>query len=208
MRGRSLALLACVVCVSSAATMAAPLEQRAATAEETAALAAYVRTQFPRAPIPALHAVREQGARRWTLVSGPVDLPGVRGIGMLCKSARIELANDGAWRVQQRAPVAWLNAANCAKRGGKVIVGEGVTDKDVVVLLGQYGQILTRARLLVAGHSRCAAERSSRYYLQALRKGPKNFVTLDFSSDRPVRLSIHARPNGTDFDAWEISCEK
>ena len=179
------------------------------TAAERAAFAHFVGAEFAGARTvgAGLEMRGEVGKRGARVAGGLIELPAVRRSAMLCKAARLELEGGAAWRVTQRYDVAWLNPAGCAARGGKVRLGAGVPDGDAVKLLGQYGQLLARARLLVAGDSRCAQERSSRFFLVGIDEA-SGMARLSFASDRPVRLSVYAKPNGIDYDVWKIDCRR
>lgn len=155
---------------------------------------------------PAL-AASEAGGRLPTPAAALIELPAVRHGGMLCKATRLELEGGDARLVAARYDVAWLNPAGCGARGGKVRLGAGVRDAEAAKLLAQYGQLLARARLLVAGDSRCAQERSSRFFLVAIDHA-EGMARLSYTSDRPVRLSVYAKASGLDYDVWKIDCSR
>lgn len=177
--------------------LAGGADARAPAAAKRAALEHYLNAEFPGAkPVGGV-----------LQAAGLVELPAVRRGGMLCRATRLELEDSDGWRVAASYDVAWLNPAGCGARGGKVRLGVGVQDAGAATLLAKYGQLLARARLLVAGDSRCAQERSSRFFLVAIDQ-EDGMARLAFTSDRPVRLSVYVKPSGTDYDVWKIDCRR
>lgn len=202
--------LCCVLAGSHGRTaLAGENGRHGPTAAERTAFAHFVKTEFAGArTVGAGLEMRGEGGKRGARVAvGVIELPAVRRSAMLCKAARLELEGGAAWRVTQRYDVAWLNPAGCAARGGKVRLGAGVPDGDAAKLLAQHGQLLARARLLVAGDSRCAQERSSRFFLAGIDDAG-GMARLSYTSDRPVRLSVYGKPNGIDYDVWKIDCRR
>lgn len=199
------ALLACRAAV---ALPGAP----AVTAAQQRALEQLVSERYPAAVAKPVLALRSLSAGTSRIVA-ELDLPPQRGLRNLCRITSPTFAFDGQWRETGRAQRVWLNRASCAARGAQVRLDVPVPDSEVILALERHQPLLARARLIMAGNSQCAFERSSRFYLTSIglgttRSGNENMLALGFTSDRHVALSLLARRSGADFDAWEVACTR
>jgi hypothetical protein len=185
------------------------IQERKPTAAELSSFARFFQRVHPGSPAPPpLSAWRASGERRWRVVSAPFELTPARAAGPLCSSDAVQFTWDAHAQWRESAPYqqVWLGAPNCAAEPGRVRRAAGPTDRDVIRLLQRQQAVLARARLLMAGNSYCAKERSSRFFLAAILSQSGNKVALEYRSDRPVVLTVDARLSGTDYDVWDVRC--
>lgn len=184
----------------------AGIQQRKPTAAEQASFARFFHRDHPDAAPPPLSASRPAGARRWRVDSAPFQLAPARAAGILCSADFVEYTLDGNWRASAPFQQVWLAAPDCAAQSVRVRRATEVPDRDAIRLLQRQQAILARARLLMAGNSFCAAERSSRFGLAAILSHAGNKVTLEYRGERPVVLQVDARLSGADYDVWNVRC--
>lgn len=201
--------LAAALLVSSAAFAepAGAIQSRKPTPAELASFGKFFHRAYPDAITPpSLSATRRKSERRWSVESARFDLAPARANGALCTSDVVRFRLDGEWRASAPVQQSWLGGPGCATRGGRVERPAAVPDGEVVRILQRQQAVLTRARLLMAGNSYCAKERSSRFDLATILSQAGNKVALEFRSDRPVVLTVEARLAGTDYDVWTVRC--
>lgn len=192
---------------AASAESVAPIQSRKPTLAELSSFGKFFHHAYPDAPmVPALSAARGKGERRWTVKSAEFDVAPARKNGVLCTSDVVRFRLDGEWRESPPVQQSWLDGPGCAAQGGRVRRAAGVTDGDVIRILQRQQAVLARARLLMAGDSYCAKERSSRFALAAILSQAGNKVVLEFHSDRPVVLTVDARLAGADYDVWTVRC--
>lgn len=185
---------------------AAGIEQRKPSAAEQSSFARFFHRAYPGAAPPRLSAERQSGTRRWSVGSAPFQLAPPRAAGVLCSGDFVEFTLAGQWRASAPFPQAWLAAPDCASQSVRVRRAMEMPDPDVIRLLQRQQAVLARARLLMAGNSFCAKERSSRFALAAILSQSGSKVALEYRSDRPVVLQVDARLSGADYDVWNVRC--
>lgn len=195
------------LCLLVAPAAADGIRQRGPTGAEQASFARFFHRAYPDAgKPPALIASRSAGERRWRVESAPFEAAPARASGALCAADAVQFAFDGQWRASAPFRQVWLAAPDCAAPAGRVRAATEIAQRDAIRLLQRRDAVLARARLLMAGNSFCAAERSSRFALAAILSQAGNKVTLEYRGDRPVVLQVDARLSGADYDVWNVRC--
>ena len=203
---RLLVVLSCAVAAAGnvSAETAVPLQSRKPTGAELSSFARFFQHAYPDAAgPPALSAWRRKGDRRWQVESAEFELPPARATGALCTSDVVQFELEGEWRETSRGQKVWLG---CASQAARVKRAAGLPDGDAIRLLERQQALLSRARLLMAGNTYCAKERSSRFLLASIAPQAANKVALEFHSDRKVVLTVGARKAGADFDVLDVHC--
>lgn len=208
MRTTWLAALAAMACAPVAAA-----ESRAATDTERAAFSAFYRAQFPgaRDVAPSFIIERDNDRQPWRL-GARVDAKPRRAARALCRMDRMRFVHVGEWAMDQPTRLAWLDRGSCgAPPATAVLLLERMPDTDVVALLEQHANVLSRARLLFAGNTSCAVQRSLRFGLHAIDVGSavpggEEMAELVFRSDRNTSATVWVRRTGLAYDPWNVSC--
>ncbi len=215
MAERALALLALFGLATAGAQ--SPPQSRAVSEAERAAFHAYYQKRFPNehADAPRFLVERKEGADSWNL-SAQVDRAPQRGYRQLCRMRRVDFLyfNEArAWSAAEGTrQYVWLNpAAGCAQAGAPVELKVRMPDTEVVSVLAQQENLLASARLLMAGNSACASQRSYRFALAAIDvgasgSGVEEMVALTYASDRATRATVWARRGGAEYSPWNVSC--
>jgi hypothetical protein len=202
-----IALCVLMAAGSASADTGPSIQERKPTAAELSSFARFFHRAHPDSPTPPpLSAWRSLGERRWRVASAPFQLTPPRAAGPLCSSDAVQFTLDAQWRESPPYQQVWLGAPNCAAEHGRVRRAPALADPDVIRLLQRQQAVLARARLLMAGNSYCAKERSSRFFLAAILSQSGSKVTLEYRSDRPVVLTVGARLSGADYDVWDVHC--
>ncbi len=200
-------LCALLAAGSAFAEPGVPVQQRKPTAAEQSSFARFFHRAYPEASgPPSLSATRAAGERRWRVESAPFELAAPRIAGPLCTADVVQFTLDPQWRASAPYQQSWLGAPDCASQEGRVRRAAGLADRDVIRLLQRQQNVLARARLLMAGNSYCAKERSSRFFLASILSQDGNKASLEYRSDRPVVLTVDARLSGADYDVWAVRC--
>lgn len=204
-----LALLAAV------SAQAAP-ENRPPAEAELRSFHAYYQKRFPddHGAQPAFAITRASPGAPWQ-VAASVSLAPKRGLKLLCRMRRIDFgyaAEKNEWSAAPARQFVWLDkAAGCALPARPVELLQRMPDTELVGLLAQQGRLLERARLLLAGNTACAGQRSYRFDLHAIDvgasgEGSEEMVALLYRSERNTTATIWARRTGAEYDAWNASC--
>jgi hypothetical protein len=213
-----------VLAASATATHADKAAQtRAATGLEKAEFAQFYRDTHAGvgAAAPAFSVTRAVGARDWR-VSATLDGAAVAGAAPLCRMTRSRYQYDPAapkerrWSAAAPDQFVWLGSgAACVLPSWPVRLEQPLTDAGLLPLLKQQATLLGRARLLMAGNSDCALERSSPFALMAIAAPPAAagkapMRGLRFESDRGSVAQVWVRvgARNTDLTAWNVSCPK
>lgn len=216
MRRRACLLARLALLALPAAAHAAP-QTRPVAAAELAAFHAYYQKRFPddHAAQPRFVIERASAAAPWN-VAAVVDSAPRRGYRQLCRMRRIDFAyaNEAVtWNAAEPArQFVWLNpAAGCAVLGQPVELVQRMPDTELAGVLGQQAQILASARLLMAGNTACARQRSHPFVLNAVDvgasgSGAEEMLALLYRSDRAGKLTVWARRTGAEYSAWNVSC--
>ncbi|MET0321592.1 MAG: hypothetical protein ABW069_12805 [Duganella sp.] len=211
------------------ARTAQPL-QREPTAQERASFEAFFSARqaaTPQGPwavrplfAPAFDIERQDRKQPWRVIAR-VDAAPRRMAPDLCRQIRSSFIYDarapegGRW--QEAAEPArwyvWLATPNvpCAAARYTTLMDPQVPAPDVVALLRQHRELLTRARLLFAGNSQCAPYRALTYRLAAIEPaapvaGAPQMFGLVFESDRNTVARVAVRKSRAEYAAWNVGC--
>jgi len=192
------------------AAMAA-LETRAPTLAEQRSFEQFMQRTAPGAPLPALHAERARGAKHWE-VSASADAPPVRLVLPLCRVARTRYAmqGDDSWRASISQHVWIHHTTSCGTPPeGMVELRAPLAEIDMLRLIQAQGEMLQRARLLMAGNTSCAPTRSRNFRLMSLGRGADGMYVLGYESDIGGKADITVRQTrGAELTAWNVACNK
>ncbi len=203
-------LLLCALMLMS--VMAHATENRSPTDQERAAFEAYYRQQAKASPAtPPIYQISRDSATAAWRIEAYVDAPPRRALRALCRMDRSTFAYDGAWRPGQVQQFAWHASAGCSAPANRIALGQRMPDTDILALIEQQAILLTRARLLFAGNTACAAQRAYNYRLSAIDvsifvNGSEEMATLTYQSDRGPTARVWARRTALAYDPWNVSC--
>jgi hypothetical protein len=197
----------------SAALPALALETRPPTDAERAAFASFYRSHFPGAspPNPVFMIEREGAGQNWRMYA-QVDAKPRRAPRGLCRMERMRFVFGNEWAMEHPTRLAWFDRTACgAPPPQHVLVMERMPDTDITALAEHAPHILKRARLLFAGNTSCAVQRSSRFRLHAIDvgaavSGGEEMAELIFRSDRNTSATVWVRRSGLAYDPWNVSC--
>ena len=211
--------LALIFALAAGAAVAAPDAglSRAATSQEMASFDAYYQ-KLPakeRGGPPSFSVTRATKALPWS-VAAAFELPPQRGYRALCRINRrhVLLADErkGEWVDDgPREQFVWLDQAGCKVDAPRIRLESRLPDTEVYLVLSNSPDVLTRARLLMAGNSSCAALRSRNFAPAALGVGtlgssPEEMYELSYRSDRGDIARVQIRKNGAELISWNVSC--
>ena len=199
--------------VAMIALPACALETRAITDAERAAFSAFYRARFPGAtpPAPVFIIERDSAALPWRLFA-QVDAKARRGARGLCRTERTRFMLGSEWAMEQPTGLAWFDRASCgAAPAQHVQILQRMPDTDVIALAESSAAVLARARLLFAGNTSCAVQRSSRFRLHAMDVGApvaggEDMAELIYRSDRNTSATVWVRRSGLAYDPWNVRC--
>jgi hypothetical protein len=192
---------------------------RLASAQERETFDAFYAQRFPgsRPAAPVFDIARKPDGR-WS-VAATVDAAPTRGYASLCRMSRMHFSYDAGAKKDRRwseggpsEQYAWLDgAAGCPVPAHPVRLAQHLPDTDVVGLIQQQAPLLKRARLLLAGSTRCAELRSYNFTLAALEigapaAGMEELFGLVFQSDHQRGAHVWVRKSGQELTAWNVSC--
>lgn len=227
------AALSLAAAVASAATAPAarpkappPLQQREATEEERSSFEEYYRLQVPSAVSggPSLFAptfdIARRGKAPWQVIAR-VDSSPRHFTPDLCRQIRTSYIYNAAapngerWTPSAAAPewYIWLATPKtiCTAAQYTTRLDPAVPPNDAKALLWQHRELLARARLLFAGNSSCARQRSLTFRLAAIEPAPPSsgapsMVGMLFESDRDTQVRVGVRKSRGEYVAWNVSC--
>ncbi|MBV7535383.1 hypothetical protein KW842_06365 [Duganella sp. sic0402] len=219
-----LALLG-AACAAHAAKPQAP-QTREPTEEERSSFDEYYRLQVPPRVsggpslfAPAFDIQRRRG-EPWQVIAR-VDSSPRRHTPDLCRQIRTSyIYNPKApkgerWMPSAAAPewYVWLATPNviCSAIQYTTRMDPQVNPEDVKALIWQHRTLLARARLLFAGNSSCARQRSLTFRLAAIEPAPPSngaasMVGMVFESDRDTLVRVAVRKSRGEYTAWNVSC--
>ncbi len=163
---------------------------------------------FYRATFPDDHAAQPV----FSATGAHIDSAPRRGLRTLCRMTRTRFVFDKAWSVvPQRTDFAWLQKGACSPSASAATLLVRMPDTELISVLEQHPKVLTRARLLMAGNSACASQRSLNFALASIGVGTtgkeaEEMVELGYVSDRRTALKIWIRRSGAEYDAWNVAC--
>ncbi|XLZ67775.1 hypothetical protein ABT364_14525 [Massilia sp. SR12] len=162
----------------------------------------------PGTPAPPLRMERAPGASVLAATAHS-DAPPIRLLLPLCRVERTrytQQAND-SWRVDRSQHVWVHHTTSCgAPPAGMVELRANLPEIEVLKLLTAQGEMLQRARLLMAGNTSCAPMRARQFAMAALGRGSDQLPLLVYHSDIGGELRLSVRPARTDFVPWNVSC--
>lgn len=197
-----------------AATAPAPAPQtRPATDAEVNSFASYYRQQFPGAHPgkPVFNIVKSDPKASWT-ITATLDSHPQRGLKALCRMTRSDFSYSGRWGAVGKArPYAWIERSGCKNVQQALELLVQMPDAEVLGLLENRVALLNSARILLAGNTACASQRSFRFAPVQLTVGtagpsPEVLAGLVFKSDHGTFATVWARRSGAQFSAWNVSC--
>ena len=191
-----------------AVAVAAALETRAPTLAEQRSFAQFLQRTAPGMAAPPLRVERARGASAWR-VSASTDAPPVRLVLPLCSVRRdtYALQADDSWRSTVSQHVWIHHTTHCgAAPAGMVELRAPLAEIDTLRLIQAQGELLQRARLLMAGNTRCAPTRSRSFQLRALGRQADGMFVLGYESDIGSRVEVTVRPSRAELTAWNVNC--
>lgn len=188
-------------------------ETRPISDAEVKAFASYYQQQFhgmhPGQPV--FTVSRESPKAPWiiraTLASHPQ-----RGLRALCRMNRADFTYAGRWSASGKVrPYAWIERSGCKNVHQAVEIVQQMPDTEVLGLLENRFALLQSARLLLAGNSACASQRSFRFAPVQITTGsagpsPEVMAGLVFKSDHGTLATVWVRRTGAAYGAWNVSC--
>jgi hypothetical protein len=186
-----------------------PLPTRAPSAAETQSWHAYLQAHFPGAALQAPQVRRAADGRQWT-VSASVDGAASRAVLPLCRlqRQRFELV-AGQWQAQPSPqPFVWIHhTAQCGTPPSTMVaLQDPLPEIDILKLIQAEGELLQRARLLMAGNTSCAPTRARSFHLTALGRAKDGLFQLVYRSDIDSELVLAVRPSRAELTAWNVAC--
>jgi len=201
-----------VVFATAMSAMAAQAAQapdtRAPTLAEQRSFEQFIQRTAPGTPLPALHVERAPGAKQWQ-VSAAADAPPVRLVLPLCRVTRIRYAlqADDSWRSDASQHVWIHHTTSCGSPPASMVeLRAPLEEIDMLKLIQAQGELLQRARLLMAGNTSCAPTRSRNFQLRTLGRSPDGMFQLGYESDIGSRLDITVRQSRAELVAWNVNC--
>jgi|GEM_PF-1356473 len=213
------------------ATPAPPrIEQRQPTDEERASFDDYYRqkmlAEYKGARLvqplfaPEFDIERQRG-KPWQVIARVDSAPRHSAVD-LCRQIRssfiydAKAPKDARWSEAAQPPSwhVWLAQPKtiCSAAPHTVLMDQALPPEDVVALLRQHSELLSRARLLLAGNSRCIRQRALPFTLRAIEPAPPAagapvMFNLVFESDRDTTVRVAVRKHRGEYAAWNVSCD-
>jgi hypothetical protein len=194
--------------MSAQAAQAAAVEARAPTLAEQRSFEQFMQRTAPGTPLPPLQATRARGAKQWS-VGATADAPPVRLVLPLCRVTRTRYTQqaDDSWRSETSQHVWIHHTTNCgAPPATMVELRAPLAEIDMLRLIQAQGELLQRARLLMAGNTSCAPTRSRNFQLQSLGRQPDGMYLLGYASDIASQAVITVRQSRSELTAWNVNC--
>lgn len=196
----------------SAAVALAPLAAadavRAPSLAEQRSFQQFWQRTAPGTPLPALRMERAPGASVLAATAS-IDAPPLRLVLPLCRVARTrytQQAND-SWRTDHTQHVWIHHTTSCGTPPPTMVeLRANLPEIEILKLLQAQGELLQRARLLMAGNTSCAPMRSRNFSAAALGRGSDGLPLLVYHSDIGGELRLSVRPARTDFVPWNVAC--
>jgi hypothetical protein len=196
---------------SALAVPAFATETRPPSEAETQSFAAYYHQRHPgAAPKSSFEIQRDSGEQSWRITAWVESAP-QRAAWSLCLVQRSGYSYDAKeqrWsdNGQQRRYV-WLDrAADCSVSPERVQLKHQLSDRDIVTVLEQQGQVLQSARLLFAGNTQSAPQRAHDFKLEAIDVSPDQLYQLTYRSDRGGVAQVAVRKRARELTAWTTHC--
>jgi len=189
--------------------MAAPgADVRAPTLAEQRSFEQFMHGTAPGAPVPPLRVERGRDGKKW-LASATSDAPPVRLVLPLCRVIRTRYTQqaDDSWRSETSQHVWVHHTTSCGTPPATMVeLRAPLAEIDVLRLIQAQGELLQRARLLMAGNTSCAPTRSRNFQLRALGRSADGMFLLGYESDIGSQVDIAVRPSRAELTAWNVNC--
>ncbi|WP_426168982.1 hypothetical protein [Pseudoduganella sp. R-34] len=195
--------------MAAQAAMAAPgADARAPTLAEQRSFEQFMQRTAPGAPVPPLRIERGHDGRKW-IASASSDAPPVRLVLPLCRVTRTRYAQqaDDSWSADSSQHVWIHHTTSCGTPPATMVeLRAPLPEIDMLRLIQAQGELLQRARLLMAGNTSCAPTRSRNFQLRALGRSPDGMFLLAYESDIGSKVDVTVRPSRAELTAWNVNC--
>lgn len=206
---RYVVFAAAMAAVAATAQAAAPgADARAPTLAEQRSFEQFMQRTAPGAPLPPLHAERAPDGKKW-IASATADAPPVRLVLPLCRVIRSRYTQqaDDSWRADSSQHVWVHHTTNCGTPPAAMVeLRAPLAEIDMLRLIQAQGELLQRARLLMAGNTSCAPTRSRNFQLRSLGRSADGMFVLGYESDIGSKVDITVRPSRAELTAWNVNC--
>jgi len=197
---------------AQAATMAAAgtptAEGRAPTLAQQRSFEQFMQRSAPGTPLPPLRVERGPDGKGW-VASASSDAPPVRLVLPLCRVTRTRYTQqaDDSWRTDSSQHVWIHHTTSCGTPPATMVeLRAPLAEIDMLRLIQAQGELLQRARLLMAGNTSCAPTRSRNFQLRSLGRGADGMYLLGYESDIGSRADITVRQTRAELTAWNVNC--
>ncbi|WP_426341441.1 hypothetical protein ACN9MZ_06705 [Pseudoduganella sp. S-14] len=195
--------------MAAQAAVAAPsADTRAPTLAEQRSFEQFMQRSAPGTPLPPLRVQRAADGKTW-LASASVEAPPLRLVLPLCRVTRTRYTQqaDDSWRSDSSQHVWIHHTTSCGTPPASMVeLRTALAEIDMLRLIQAQGELLQRARLLMAGNTSCAPTRSRNFQLRSLGRGADGMFLLGYESDIGSRLDITVRPSRAELTAWNVNC--
>jgi len=195
--------------MAAQAAMAAPgADARAPTLAEQRSFEQFMQRSAPGMPPPPLRVERGRDGKKW-IVSATSEAPPVRLVLPLCRLTRTRYAQqaDDSWQAQSSQHVWIHHTTSCGTPPATMVeLRAPLAEIDMLRLIQAQGELLQRARLLMAGNTSCAPTRSRNFQLRALGRSADGMFLLGYESDIGSQVDITVRPSRAELTAWNVNC--
>jgi hypothetical protein len=162
--------------------------------------------------VPQFEARRPDGSAAWQ-VSATLDTPAYAGRTGLCRQSRqVFDFTEGRWLARPPDNYVWLKTGpDCTRPPAPARLLHPMSDLAILPLLQTNALMLGRARLLLAGNSGCASQRSFNFKLAALgvsapRPQGEEMPELRFTSDHGTSARLWIRQSERETGPWYVAC--
>ncbi|SFG96446.1 hypothetical protein SAMN05518865_12545 [Duganella sp. CF458] len=194
---------------AQAASAAAPgANARAPTLAEQRSFEQFMQRTAPGTPVPPLRLELSRDGKKW-IASASTDAAPVRLVLPLCRVSRTRYTQqaDDSWRGETSQHVWIHHTTNCGMPPATMAeLRAPLAEIDMLRLIQAQGELLQRARLLMAGNTNCAPTRSRSFQLRALGRSKDGMFLLGYESDIGSKADITVRQARAELVAWNVNC--
>ncbi|WP_144241462.1 hypothetical protein [Janthinobacterium agaricidamnosum] len=192
-------------------------DTRPASEHEIKSFEAFYRDRFAYQSTaePVLSVTRAAQGKQWH-VTATVDSAPQRAQAPLCKMLRSSFVYDTKaprhWIEEIPAgQYAWFDRGPACRRATEPVkLIQPLPDPHVIALMNQQARLLQSARLLMAGNTSCARQRSLNFKLAGIDigadKNTAGMFGLVFQSDRDSSATVWVKYYRNDLTAWNVTC--
>jgi len=205
---RYVVFLAAMAAQAATVAAAAGADARAPTLAEQRSFEQFMQRSAPGTPLPPLRLERAPDGKKW-IASASTDAPPVRLVLPLCRVTRTRYTqqDDDSWRTDSSQHVWIHHTTNCGTPPATMVeLRAPLAEIDMLRLIQAQGELLQRARLLMAGNTSCAPTRSRNFQLRALGRNADGMFMLGYESDIGSKVDITVRPSRAELTAWNVNC--